>query len=113
MDIKHRIYKHIGRKIAEARKQKHMIQGDLAQAVYLTRTSITNIEAGGQKIQLYTLYEIAIILDKPIDFFLPRIEQLDISLENLLDEAKVLNRQGEFVELSEGDKIAIKNLLTQ
>lgn len=51
-------YQEVGRKILRARKGR-MTQEDLGERVSLTRTSITNIEKGRQKILLHTLVDIA------------------------------------------------------
>lgn len=49
------LYRAIGAQLAAARKQRGVRQADLAAAVGLTRASITNIEAGAQRIQVHTL----------------------------------------------------------
>lgn len=49
------LYQAIGARLAEARQQRGIRQADLAAAVGLTRASITNIEAGAQRIQIHTL----------------------------------------------------------
>src|SRR5256885_1004744 len=65
------IYFAIGRKLRSARESAQLTQDQLAQRVGLTRTSITNIEQGRQKIQLHTLYAIAHALDASMDLLLP------------------------------------------
>lgn len=66
-----RLYKAIGDLILTARTRKHMTQVDLAVRVGLTRTSITNIEAGKQRVAIETLYEIALALRVPVGSLLP------------------------------------------
>lgn len=51
-------YEEVGRRIRLARKGR-LTQQDLADRVSLTRTSITNIEKGRQKLLLHTLSDIA------------------------------------------------------
>jgi transcriptional regulator with XRE-family HTH domain len=51
--------KGFGRLLAKRRKKAGISQENLAKALGLTRTSITNIERGRQPIQLATLYAIA------------------------------------------------------
>jgi transcriptional regulator with XRE-family HTH domain len=53
------LYPLIGKEITRLRKNKNWTQTDLAKAVSLTRTSITNIEKGRQKILVNTLWDIA------------------------------------------------------
>jgi transcriptional regulator with XRE-family HTH domain len=57
------IYKQMGRLIRVRRKKIEVTQEELAQRINLTRTSITNIEKGRQKIQVHTLFDIAAALD--------------------------------------------------
>lgn len=54
-------YEEVGRRIRDARlrRKPSLTQHDLAEQISLTRTSITNIEKGRQKILLHTLTEIA------------------------------------------------------
>jgi transcriptional regulator with XRE-family HTH domain len=65
------LYEAIGRRVRAAREQAKRSQGELAQRVGLTRTSITNIERGRQKIQVHTLYAIAEALNVRPDALLP------------------------------------------
>lgn len=65
------LYLVIGQAIREAREAQHSTQEDLAAAVGVQRTSIVNIEAGNQRVQIDTLYRVAIYLDKPLSYFLP------------------------------------------
>jgi len=51
-------YTEVGRRIHRARRGR-MTQEQLANSVRLTRTSITNIERGRQKLLLHTLADIA------------------------------------------------------
>ena len=57
-NLKH-VYPAIGERIREARKKKYMTQARLAELVSMTRTSITNIEKGRQKLLVHTLYNLA------------------------------------------------------
>ena len=55
------IYRNFGRRLRTARKARHMSQEALAARLRprLSRTSITNIEAGSQHVPLHMLYELA------------------------------------------------------
>src|SRR5690349_11552692 len=52
----------IGQRIRCARAERKLTEAELAAVVLLTRTSITNIEHGRQKLLLHTLYDIAAAL---------------------------------------------------
>lgn len=57
------LYRAIGAKIREVRKEKQMKQETLALSIGLTRTSLANIEGGRQRFLLHTLFDIARTLD--------------------------------------------------
>jgi transcriptional regulator with XRE-family HTH domain len=57
------LYKLIGLRIKTAREDMSLTQEDLGVRVGLTRTSISNIENGRQKIQVDTIYDIARVLN--------------------------------------------------
>jgi transcriptional regulator with XRE-family HTH domain len=58
-------YATVGRRIRKAREEKGLTQEALASLVHLTRTSITNIERGRQKLLLHTFVEMANALRVP------------------------------------------------
>lgn len=58
MDINF-IYKEFGCRLRDARKAADMTQESLAEQVGLSRTSITNIEKGRQRIPLHVLFLLA------------------------------------------------------
>jgi transcriptional regulator with XRE-family HTH domain len=80
------IYADAGKLIKTAREGKHMTQGRLAAMVGLSRTSITNIERGRQKILLHTLSEIADALGIPLAELLPLTRENRPPLEHKLPE---------------------------
>jgi len=51
-------YKEVGRRIRKERMERGLTQEELGAAVSLTRTSITNIERGRQKVTLQTFANI-------------------------------------------------------
>lgn len=74
-----RFYEEVGRQIRDLRAARGMSQGDLASALSLTRTSVTNIERGRQRILVHTLYELSEILGvDPIELF-PMRDSLSVS----------------------------------
>lgn len=69
------LYGHIGHRIKEIRKSLGLTQSDLAKKAGIRRTSMTNIEAGIQKLPLHVIYRICEALDiKDINEILPTIE---------------------------------------
>ena len=64
-------YARIGKAIEEIRIAVGWTQQDLAEAVGLTRTSITNIEHGRHLVQLHTILLIAQTLEVPYWSFIP------------------------------------------
>jgi transcriptional regulator with XRE-family HTH domain len=53
------IYRVIGQRVRAERHKRKLTQDELAERVQLTRTSITNIERGRQKLLLHTLFAFA------------------------------------------------------
>ena len=70
-----KLYTEIGRRIRNARVAKNLSQEGLAVGVGLTRTSITNIEKGRQKLLVHTLWAIARELSVDVSSLLPSVEE--------------------------------------
>jgi transcriptional regulator with XRE-family HTH domain len=68
----HEIYAQFGQLVREHRQALGMKQGALAEALGLSRTSITNIERGRQRIQLHQIFAVAEALAIEVDILLPR-----------------------------------------
>lgn len=64
-------YAELGRRIKRARQQKALTQQALADAIGLTRTSITNIECGRQPVMAHHLVRIASSLGVELISLLP------------------------------------------
>lgn len=62
MDNQDAFYADVGRRVREARDERGLTQEALATLVSLTRTSITNIEKGRQKLLAHTLMDLAAAL---------------------------------------------------
>ena len=86
------LYEKVGRRVKETRKVSRLTQEQLASHVHLTRTSVTNIEKGRQKLMLHTLFGLAAALKVPVGQLIPesRVEQphIDQKLTNGLSEAE-------------------------
>jgi len=65
------IYVQFGRRVRLARKKLGITQAELAKRIGLSRTSITNIERGRQKVLLHQIFELAGALGSSIDALLP------------------------------------------
>lgn len=65
------LYQQIGKRIRELRDNAKLTQGQLADAVGVLRTSITNIEAGRQKAPLHVLYGVCNVLNVEVAEILP------------------------------------------
>lgn len=64
-------YKGVGGRVRALRLAQNITQEALAKLVGLTRTSLTNIEKGRQKILLHTFAELAAALGAPAADLLP------------------------------------------
>lgn len=64
-------YAELGSRIARARKSHNLTQGELADIVQLTRTSITNIEKGRQKVLAHTVATLAAALSLDVAALMP------------------------------------------
>jgi transcriptional regulator with XRE-family HTH domain len=97
------LYQKTGKQILELRLKAGLTQAQLAAAVSLTRTSITNIEKGRQKIFLHTLFELAAALGADPGRVLPPEAQEVIEG----GQAKVPN------DLSKNDRVLIQSAITK
>jgi transcriptional regulator with XRE-family HTH domain len=74
------IYVEIGRRIKKARLNQNLTQQDLSNRINLSRTSITNLEKGFQKVTLHTLFEISLALKVDVHSLLPNLYFREASL---------------------------------
>lgn len=65
------MYKELGARLSRARQAAKITQEDLARAVGLSRTSITNIEKGRQPVQIHVLIRLADALGVSVGDLLP------------------------------------------
>jgi transcriptional regulator with XRE-family HTH domain len=56
------LYRQVGTRLRALRQERSITQQGLAEAVGMTRTSLTNIEQGRQKLLLHTLVDLATAL---------------------------------------------------
>lgn len=77
-------YTAVGRLVREARDKAGLTQEALASRVGLTRTSVTNIEKGRQKLLLHTFCDLAGALGVSPDALLP--ENTESPAEPMIDD---------------------------
>ena len=76
------VYRLVGDRIRLERSKRKLSQEDLASRIGLTRTSITNIEKGRQKMLLHTTVDISLALGIPISEIL---SSLDPTMAHAID----------------------------
>jgi transcriptional regulator with XRE-family HTH domain len=80
------IYVGVGAAIRARRDAIGMTQADLAERVGLSRTSVTNIERGGQALLVHQLLELAKVLRVSPESLLPSTKPAD-----KLDESELMS----------------------
>lgn len=89
-------YRRFGRHLRQARKAAGLSQADLAVAIKLTRTSVSNIEKGRQKVLLHTFEEMLHVLNvQPGELLVPaRHVPLPRELHSLARDARDFVERG-------------------
>lgn len=89
------LYRAVGRLVRMSRERAGLTQEDLAREVGLTRTSITNIERGRQKLVIHALFAIAQAVGAPaVSLLPPSLAQGSSSLEvSLADDLPAPERE--------------------
>lgn len=79
--------RHVGSRTREARLEIGMSQADLARACGITFAQIRQYESGGDRVSASRLWQIAAILEKPIDWFFEglAVHQLPKTVVKALD----------------------------
>jgi transcriptional regulator with XRE-family HTH domain len=102
------LYAAVGERIAEARHNKHMSQGKLAQSVGLTRASIVNIERGRQRTPIHLLWQLASVLEVEPKELIPLQRELTARRAPVQLDANVVA----YIEQAAENDPATKRLLT-
>lgn len=71
------LYRLIGRNVRAARKEADLTQEELAAAVGVSRTSITNLERGEQRPPLHRLLRLARAVDHSLSDLVPNWSELE------------------------------------
>ncbi|MHA4895775.1 helix-turn-helix transcriptional regulator [Pedobacter sp. PWIIR3] len=109
MDFKTALAQILGKNIKELRQNLDMNQDDLAERIGLTRTSISNIEAGRQLAPLDLMYKLFHELGTELHFILPSYNDLSSQIQNsesTLDKLKTKNVSDSSIE-------AVKNIISK
>ena len=77
------LYKDFGRLVREHRRRLRLTQTQLGERVGLSRTSITNIEQGRQKVLLHQVFLLAESLGATPEILLPRSSSTDLTMPDL------------------------------
>lgn len=83
------IDKHLGRRIKRARRDKDLTQCQVAAMIDVTHQQFQKYETGSNRLPARRLYDLAIALDLPIDYFFDGLEGLNsrnMVIEPRLDE---------------------------
>lgn len=72
-----KLYKTIGRRLKDARSKANLSQDKVASELGIARASVTNFEAGRQKLPLHTIYGFAKVVHISIDVLFPSINEID------------------------------------
>ena len=82
-----RLYRQLGQSIRTRREQLGMTQDALAKLVKLSRTSVTNVERGGQQVLVHQLIDFARALNVEVQDLLEDIvPEPEIGLEAAIQE---------------------------
>lgn len=82
------VYRSFGTLVRDHRKRMHFTQADLAKRVGLSRTSITNIENGRQRILFHQVFDFAQALEIRSEALLPVFDMIPEE-ENSRDKTKL------------------------
>ncbi|WP_211299562.1 helix-turn-helix domain-containing protein [Pukyongiella litopenaei] len=83
------LYKALGEAIRSRRESLGVSQSSLARRIGSARTTVTNIEAGGQSIMIHQLVDIARALRMPVTEFLNEIEGFENEHQEELIDPKM------------------------
>ncbi len=81
-------YEELGLRILAKRRDRKVTQEKLAELVGLTRTSITNIEKGRQKVLAHVLLELAEALNTDVADLLPARRSPAVEVEALPTQSR-------------------------
>jgi transcriptional regulator with XRE-family HTH domain len=113
--IQEKIYEELGRRIKAAREKEGINQEVVAQYLDLSRVSISNIEAGKQKVQLHTLLDIVKLLHINMDELLAPLTRLLVDDISAASEKRIhdsLNTPSSSQDVIQDDTSRVKNFIS-
>lgn len=72
-----RFYVALGRRVRRRREDRHLSQATVARHLGLTRTSVTNMEAGRQRLQVHQLAALATLLQVGTADLVPALDGIE------------------------------------
>lgn len=97
------IYRDIGRRIQKAREEAGLSQEELASALGITQSALSNYELGKRRLYLANLEQLATVLGRPLSYFMeeekpqedssPRREASDTVTSEILALLQELSRE--------------------
>jgi transcriptional regulator with XRE-family HTH domain len=85
------LYKRIGERLRARRVELGLGQADIAKAARLSRTSVTNLEQGRQKVPLHILYRICAALDIEVGTIVPHHEEVEAAPTVIADVRSIVD----------------------
>ena len=76
VDRRREVLREFGRRLKVTRKLRNEKQQNLADALQLSRTTVSNLERGRQRVFLDQVYECAVILDADLTDLLPSVSEV-------------------------------------
>ena len=92
------LYAQVGQSVQRLRRARKLTQQALGEKVRLSRTSITNIEKGRQKVLVHTLAELAQVLNASVAELMPRADETNNGLEQRISHLPEKTEK-EFIQL--------------
>lgn len=102
------IYRDIGKRIQKAREESGMSQEELASALGITQSALSNYELGKRRLYLANLEQLANVLGRPLSYFMEEGPSADSSAveKNATDEVTLeINRL--LSELSHEERVQV------
>jgi len=111
-DLPNKFSTAIGELIRSAREEKGMSQGELAEAIYKRRTSISDIEKGKMYPDIVSMMLISNFLQKPLSYFIPSNFRGFPEYSEITEEEEELLFHFRRIQQPEQRKIAIAQVRT-
>jgi len=103
------IYREIGRRIQKAREEARLSQEDLASALGITQSALSNYELGKRRLYLANLERLAMVLDRPLSYFMEEEKSLGEEAEQKQESSDEVTSEilGLLPELSHEERLEL------